>query len=81
MINIRERVDILVGGVKETVEPITPELNLSSDLGIDSLGVIDLVTSIEEEFDLMLPSEVIERVQTVGDIYSSLEEILKDAPV
>ena len=47
---------------------ITPEKNLFSDLGADSLDSVELVMSIEQKFDISIPDEVAENIKTVGDI-------------
>jgi acyl carrier protein len=48
--------------------------NILEDLGADSLDVVDLVMSIEDEFDLEVPDEEIARIKTVGDIVKFIEE-------
>lgn len=53
---------------------VTPESNLISDLGADSLDVIDLAMSIEDEFDLEVPDDEIDNIKTVGDIVKFIEE-------
>ena len=37
------------------------------DLGADSLDVVEIITSVEEEFDLVMPDEVLEQLNTVRD--------------
>ena len=44
---------------------VTPDKNIIEDLGADSLDVVELVMAIEEEFDIDIPDEEIEKVQTV----------------
>ena len=68
--------DVIKSACDGDVE-ISSEMRLTEDLGFDSLGVIDLVTAIEDEFDIMLPTESIESVETVGDIYSSMQALLQ----
>ncbi len=46
-----------------------------ADLGIDSLKAITILYELEEEFDVEIPNEVIETIDTVGDIVSRLEEL------
>ena len=53
---------------------ITMDSNLISDLGADSLDVIDLAMSIEDEFDIEVPDEEIEKIKTVADIVKFVEE-------
>lgn len=53
---------------------ITMDTKLVEDLGADSLDVVDLVMTLEDEFDMEIPDEDIENVRTVGDIVKYLEE-------
>ena len=55
-------------------ESITLETNLVDDLGADSLDVVDLVMTLEDEFDMEIPDEDITEVRTVGDVVKYLEE-------
>lgn len=55
-------------------ENITLETNLVEDLGADSLDVVDLVMTLEDEFDMEIPDEDIVDVRTVGDIVKYLED-------
>lgn len=54
-------------------EEVTAEASITEDLGADSLDVVDLVMSIEEEFDIEIPDEAVENIKTVGDIVSYIE--------
>ena len=49
------------------------ESNIQDDLGADSLDVVDLVMSIEENFDIEIPDEDVENIKTVGDIVKYIE--------
>ena len=57
-------------------ENITIESNISDELGADSLDIVDLVMSIEEEFDLEFQDEQIDNFKTVGDIVNYIERSL-----
>ncbi len=48
--------------------------SIIGDLGADSLDVIDLAMSIEDEFDIEVPDDEIEKIKTVGDIVKFIEE-------
>lgn len=48
--------------------------NIQDDLGADSLDVVDLVMSLEEEFDIEIPDEAVENIKTVGDIVKYIED-------
>lgn len=52
---------------------ITEETDIIDDLGADSLDVVDLVMSLEDEFDLEIPDEDIENIRTVGELAKYLE--------
>lgn len=52
---------------------ITPESLIVEDLGADSLDAIDIVMSVEDEFKIEVPDEIIEKIETVGDILNYVE--------
>lgn len=54
-------------------DTITADTSIQDDLGADSLDVVDLVMTIESEFEVEVPDEEIENVKTVGDLVSFLE--------
>lgn len=54
-------------------EKITPETTLIDDLGADSLDVVDLLMSIEDEFEIEVPDEEVENIKTVGDLVKYIE--------
>ena len=47
---------------------ITLESQIAEDLGADSLDVVDLLMSLEDEFEVEIPDEEIENIKTVGDL-------------
>ena len=53
---------------------ITLETNIVDDLGASSLDLVDLAMSVEDEFGIEVPDELIETVQTVGDVVNFIEE-------
>lgn len=52
---------------------ITTNSLLVEDLGADSLDAIDIVMSVEDEFKIEVPDEIIEKIETVGDILNFIE--------
>ena len=54
-------------------DKITADTDLQEDLGADSLDVVDLLMSIEEEFEVEVPDEEIENIKTVGSLVSYIE--------
>ena len=55
-------------------DSITADSSIVEDLGADSLDIVDLVMSLEDEFDTEIPDEAIEGIKTVGDIVPYIEE-------
>jgi acyl carrier protein len=48
------------------IADIIPSACLIQDLGADSLDVVEIITSVEEAFDLVMPDEVLEQISTVN---------------
>ena len=58
-------------------DSITPDTNLSEDLEADSLDVVDLLMSIEDEFEIEVPDEEIENIKTVDKLVKYIEANMK----
>ena len=72
---VLEKVKMILSNQFDVEEDsVTPETNIADDLGADSLDVVDLVMSLEDEFDVEIPDEDVENVRTVGDIVKYLED-------
>ena len=56
-------------------EEITLDTNLFDDLEADSLGLADLLSSLEDEFDIEATDDVISSVSTVGDVVNYICEL------
>ena len=57
-------------------EKITPDSDIINDFGADSLDVIDMITTLSDEFGVEIPDEDIETFHTVGDVVVYLEDRL-----
>ena len=66
--------DILVEQLECNPEDITMESLLVDDLGADSLDAIDIVMSVEDTCKVEVPDEIIEKIETVGDIVNYIED-------
>jgi acyl carrier protein len=55
-------------------EKVTMEASITEDLGADSLDIVDLVMSLEEEFDVEIPDDQVENIKVVGDIVKYIED-------
>lgn len=58
-------------------EKITLESNLKDDLNADSLDLVELIATLEDDYNITIPDEDAEKIQTVGDVVAALEKIMK----
>lgn len=65
---------IIVEQLDVDEEKVTLTANVQDDLGADSLDIVDLVMTFEEEFDMEIPDDQVETIKTVGDIVKYIEE-------
>ena len=56
---------------------IKPESNIIEDLGADSLDVIEMLMTLEEEYGITIPDEKISQIKTIGQIVELIEECQK----
>ena len=68
--------ELIVEQLGVSMEEIRPEASFIDDLGADSLDIVELVMAMEEEFDIEIPDEDAERIQTIGDATAYLKEKL-----
>ncbi len=54
---------------------ITMDTNIVEDLGADSLDIVDLIMSVEDEFELEVPDDQVENIKTVGDVVNYIENM------
>ena len=55
-------------------DTITPETSISEDLEADSLDVVDLLMSIDDEFEIEVPDTEVENIKTVSDLVKYIED-------
>ncbi len=78
MASVSERViDIVAEQLGVDKEKVTPETSFVNDLGADSLDTVELVMELEEEFDIQIPDEAAEKIQTVGQAIEFIEKAQK----
>ena len=63
-------------GVDES--EVTMEASFTNDLGADSLDTVELIMEFEKEFDISIPDEQAENIQTVGQAVEYLESQVKE---
>ena len=65
--SVEERVKkIVCNQMGTSPEKVTPETSFVNDLGADSLDTVELVMEFEDEFEISIPDEDAEKIQTVG---------------
>lgn len=75
--------NVVIGAIKDRFYPepvpieITPETSLSEDLGFDSLDLVELEMELEEELDISLPEDSLEKIKTVGQVADCVSEFIR----
>lgn len=62
-------------GVEES--EVTNEASFTNDLGADSLDTVELIMEFEKEFNISIPDDQAEKIETVGDAVAYVEEHAK----
>ena len=77
---LEERVsEIIVEQLDVQADQVTEEASFIEDLGADSLDTVELVMALEENFDIEIPDEDAEKIKTVRDAVSYIDEHVKSA--
>lgn len=72
--SVKERViDIVAEQLGVEKEKVSEETSFVNDLGADSLDQVELVMELEEEFDINIPDDAAEKIQTVGQAVKYIE--------
>ena len=61
--------------LKVAVEDVVPEASLVDDLGADSLDLVELIMSMEDQFDVDIDDDQAEKLRTVKDVIEFLESL------
>ncbi len=70
--------EVIVRELSVPESKVTENASFDGDLSADSLDVVELVMALEDEFDVEIPEEDAEKIQTVGDAVRYLEAKLGD---
>lgn len=74
---IYERIVKLIEPFNKKNVDLTPETTFAGDLDLDSLTVMDLVAAIEDEFDIVLPLNMLPDLETIQQVADAVERIKK----
>ena len=66
--------ELIVDQLGVTKEELVPQASFIDDLGADSLDIVEMVMAMEETFDIEIPADDAEKIQTVGDALGYLKE-------
>ncbi len=76
--SLEDRVtDLIVEQLGVSKEEAVLQASFIDDLGADSLDIVELVMSLEEEFDIEIPDEKAEQIQTIGQAVDYLRTALE----
>ena len=67
-------VEIIKNKLAVDAAEIVPAASFTNDLGADSLDTVELIMEFEKEFAIQIPDEDAEKIATVGDAISYIEE-------
>ena len=67
-------IEIIARQLGVDADNVTPDASFMEDLGADSLDTVELVMALEEEFDIEIPDSDAEKITTVQDALSYLDE-------
>ena len=71
---IAERVkSIIVEQLGVSMEEVTENASFIEDLGADSLDIVELIMALEDEYDMEIPDEDAEKIQTVSDVITYIQ--------
>ncbi len=76
----QEKVIRIIKSVKEIQFPITPEMNLTDDLYLDSLDMLMVIDAIEANFSYKVDMGEVEKIKTVGEIIRTLDGSVPKKP-
>jgi len=77
--DVKERViDIVADQLGVSKDKISEETSFVNDLGADSLDTVELVMELEEEFDINIPDDAAEKIQTVGQAIDHIEKAVEE---
>jgi len=68
---------MLAESLNISIEKITPDSKIVEDLGADSLDAVELISRLEDEYNVTVEDEDVENMVTVGDLVNMVEKLIK----
>lgn len=76
--DILQRVIDLISTMADTEEEITEESELINDLGISSMDILFIISSLEDEFKIKVSERVVRRMHTIADVAQFVAELVAE---
>jgi len=68
MVDVQQRIiELISEQLEKDISEISPEMSFADDLGADSLDLVELIMTVEEEFNIEIPDEEAEKIKLVKD--------------
>ena len=67
--------EIVAESLGAEVSALTAETSFKEDLGADSLDLFEMVLALEEEYDVEIPTDDLENIQTIGDVEEYIKKL------
>ncbi|HHO76769.1 MAG TPA: acyl carrier protein [Deltaproteobacteria bacterium] len=68
MVDVQQRIiELISEQLEKDISEISPEMSFADDLGADSLDLVELIMTVEEEFNIEIPDEEAEKIKFVKD--------------
>jgi len=68
MVDVQKRIiELIAEQLERDPSEITPEMSFADDLGADSLDLVELIMTVEEEFNIEIPDDEAEKIKFVND--------------
>ena len=74
MATVDKVIELIAQQLNKSADEITVDKEIVKDLGADSLDVVEMLMSLEEEFEIRVPEEEAVNIKTVADIVKVIEE-------
>lgn len=73
MTTVEKVKEIIANQLSVKVDTLKDETNIAEELGADSLDVVEILMSLEDEFGVSIPDEAIPQIKTIKDIVDFIE--------
>ena len=74
--NLLPRLYEILGPFTKEGRTLNPETQLVADLGLDSMQVMELLSTIEDEFDISVPLNIVPEMKTVNDLADQISKLV-----